>query len=128
MTHLTSLFNCNKIIFSHVSNNGNVSIYWACKVASLNVFGDSLTSTLFKIETITPIRRIAVRETSISRHNHVYPIEDTPCEAQHSILLKSLRGALIWAPIMPRDTSFSDSRCQYFRSLACNNVCERPRR
>ena len=33
--------------------------------------------------------------------------------SQHSILLKSLRGAFNWVPIVPRDTRLSDRGCNF---------------
>ena len=66
---------------------------------------------------------IAVRETGISWHyeahgfrawNLINEATETP---QHSIVQRSLRGALNWALIMPRDASLSDSGCDFFQSL-----------
>ena len=44
------------------------------------------------------------------------PIKDppeTPLTITATIVLRGLRGALYWAPIMQRDDSLSDSRCKF---------------
>ena len=65
----------------------------------------------------TAIRRVADRETGVYRH-HRGPIKsplETP--AYHSaIILRYLRGALNWNPIMPKDTSLTGSQCDFFDS------------
>ena len=50
----------------------------------------------------------AVRETGVSRH-HGGPLKPLRL-SQYSIVLRGLRGALNWAPIMPRDAFFQSSR------------------
>ena len=58
----------------------------------------------------TAIRRITVRETSVSRH-HGGPIgghPETP-STSHQYRIKWFKRALNWAPIMPRDITPSDS-------------------
>ena len=63
---------------------------------------------------ITAIRRIAVRETGISRY-HRDPIKgspETPRTSQH-FYIGGFKGALNWDPIMPRDASLSDSECKF---------------
>ena len=38
-----------------------------------------------------------------------------------TIVLRGLRGILIWVPIMPRDARLSDSECKFFRSSVMTN-------
>ena len=54
----------------------------------------------------------AVRETDVSRHQGG-PIEGPPETPRTSVLwcTGGFRGALNWAPLMPRDVSLSDSKC-----------------
>ena len=64
------------------------------------------------------IRRIAVRETCVSRHHWVL-IESplNPTDHFRSIVLRGLIGALNWASITPTDVFLSDSGCIFFSSL-----------
>ena len=39
-----------------------------------------------------------------------------PPDNHSTIVSRSLRGALNWAPIVPRDSSLSNSRCNFFQS------------
>merc|ERR1719154_664277 len=52
----------------------------------------------------TTIRRIAVREAGISRHNGGPPTPKIPRTIAATIVWRCLRGALNWASIMPRES------------------------
>ena len=60
-------------------------------------------------------RRIAVRETAVSQQ-HRSQIEDTPWNSSDHDSTIIWRGAINRSPIMPRDASLWDSRCNFFRS------------
>ena len=56
------------------------------------------------------IRRIAVRETSVSgRHGGSIQAPLEPCVHHSPIVLRVSRGTLNWAPITARDASLSDN-------------------
>ena len=62
---------------------------------------------------------LAVQKTSVSRH-HGNPTEDTPWNISdhlNTIVLRGLRETPNWSPMMLRDASFSDSRCELFQPV-----------
>ena len=64
----------------------------------------------------TPIRRIAVRETRVSRHYGVQLKLSLKHPVRHNtIVLRGLRGTFNWAPIMSRTGSLSDSEYNFFQ-------------
>ena len=66
------------------------------------------------IQAALTIRRIAVQETGVSRP-HGGLIQE-PHEHHGTMVLMNLRFTLNWSPIMPRDASVSDSRCNVLQS------------
>ena len=66
----------------------------------------------------TPIRRMGVRKTSVSRQ-HRDPVEGAPLKSpvHHGIIvLRDLKVTLNWESIMRRDASLLDSQCKIFQS------------
>ena len=59
----------------------------------------------------TAIWRAAFRETGVSRHEGdlIKGPPMKPLENQRTMVSRGLYGVLNWAPIMPKDVSFSDT-------------------
>ena len=63
------------------------------------------------------IRRTAAREICVSRHHGAQLSASLkPFETRDTMLLTGLRRHFNWSPIMQREASLSDSRCDLFQS------------
>ena len=77
------------------------------KIVPRPIKSASHNRSLFQTQKTTAVRRVAFRETGVSRH---------PSDDHSTIVLRGLRETLNCPPIMPRDASLSDSRCKIFQS------------
>ena len=76
-----------------------------------------MSACLLDWKKTTAIRRIAVRGTGVSRHHGAQlrgPLYD---------VVRSLRGALNWTPILPTNTSLSNSQCELFQCRLSHSLC-----
>ena len=93
-------------------NNLSMSIFTSERLTSDNSFAGIIHKSNIEVWSgkTTTIRVIAVRETGVSRHHGTQLRTPMKSTVHHSsIILRSLRESLDWAPIMPRDSRLSDS-------------------
>ena len=63
----------------------------------------------------TPVRRVAVRESGVSRHHMGAQLRALlkPLDCHSTIVSRGLRRALNWSPIMPRNVSLWGNECNF---------------